>query len=263
MTQINQNQIKTNQRSKASLILFIISMLILVGVGGYFVYAQNLSKTSETNSVAQVDQMKNIVEDNTANTNDDESTTSDQPAKDPNRYYNDEGKFSYILPDEWKNKDLIFNVSPIDMEPDSGGACGDINPRISSNLKDSLNAKNTNSDFTQEFKKMFIGIYKSKVLESDNGVKYALGIDICNGAQVDEKEIANAIRFRGISYHGNIEISLVYSVDQNIIKSEEIKIADLSKLAEDLWNHKNTNSNIQSLFSLFEQMMTTLKFENI
>src|SRR3990167_5574867 len=112
MTQINQNQIKTNQRSKASLILFIISMLILVGAGGYFVYAQNLSKTSETNSVAQVDQMKNIVEDNTANTNDYEesTTTSRQIPADWKEYTLTACGIQLYVPEDWKtSEDLSLN----------------------------------------------------------------------------------------------------------------------------------------------------------
>jgi hypothetical protein len=235
--------------------------LVLLIICGYFVYERSLDKTAD---VAQLNEANNAVDNNTAVTNTiDQSTAADQTTRDPNRYYNDKGNFSYVLPNEWKNKDLVFNVSPIDAEPDSGGACGSMNSQISGNLKNSLASKTNGSDFTQDFKEMFNGIYKSKILESDNGAKYAIGVDICNGVPVEENEIANAIRFRAIAYQNNIEISLVCSVDQSIIKSEDIRIGALEKLADDLWNHKNTNPEIQALFSQFEEVLSTLKFENI
>ena len=270
MTEFNNNPMNTDQRSKVSLVLFIVSILILVMAGGYLVYAQNLIKTAKStddntaSKVTQSNEVSNTAEDNATTTNTtDGSTATDKSPRDPNRYYNDDGQFSYILPEEWKNTDLVFNVSPIKDEPDSGGACGNINPQVSSDLKSALNSKTINSDFTNEFKNMFVGIAKSKVLESNNGVKYAIGIDICNGVPVEENETANAIRFRAITYQDETEISLVYSVDQNTITSEGIKIGTLETLVDDIWNQKDTNPDIQALFNRFEKVMLSLKFENI
>lgn len=258
MTELNQNPMNTNQRSKAPLVLFIVCILVLAIVGGYFAYAKSLGKTAE-----EVAQLNNTVEDNSATTNTtNEPTAADETIRDPNRYYNDAGQFSYILPEEWKNTDLVFNVSLINDEPDSGGACGNVNPQVSSDLKSALNSKTINSDFTDEFKNMFVGIAQSKVLESDNGVKYAIGIDICNGVPVEESEIANAIRFRAITYQNDTEISLVYSVGQNTIESEGIKIGTLETLADDLWNYTNTNPEIQTQFNRFEKVISSLRFEN-
>ena len=105
MTEFNNNPMNTDQRSKVSLVLFIVSILILVMAGGYLVYAQNLIKTAKStddntaSKVTQSNEVSNTAEDNATTTNTtDGSATTDKTTRDPNRYYNDKDEYSFTLP---------------------------------------------------------------------------------------------------------------------------------------------------------------------
>ena len=82
MTEFNNNPMNTDQRSKVSLVLFIVSILILVMAGGYLVYAQSLVRTSETNNLAKTNNTDNTVANNNTNTinNTPTATNSQIPA---------------------------------------------------------------------------------------------------------------------------------------------------------------------------------------
>src|SRR3990167_5456940 len=103
MTDINQNQIKTHQKSKTLLILFVVALLILIVAGGYLVYANSLDKTAEDH-VARVNKTNNAVANTTANTVDDQSTSADKSIRDPNRYYYDLDGYSFIVPEGMEAK---------------------------------------------------------------------------------------------------------------------------------------------------------------
>lgn len=91
-------------KSKTSLVLLIIALVILAITGGYFIYAQGLLKSSKTEDINQVGETNNSADDSTTSTVNNESTTSGQTSRDPNRYYNDEGGYSFIVPEGYKIK---------------------------------------------------------------------------------------------------------------------------------------------------------------
>lgn len=99
MTNINQ----TTTKSKISLVLIIISLVILSVMTIYLVYSKDLTRNNQTNSESSA-----IKNDPVNNTDDDlvaESDTSDvsnQTTKDSNRYYNDEDGYSFILPEGYE-----------------------------------------------------------------------------------------------------------------------------------------------------------------
>jgi len=255
--------------NKLMALVSVLSALLLVAII-YIVILESQNdqtESSETNQVANQQELRSPA--TTENKNSSVSNINETPVAVDNlkntvneeRIVNQEGNFSYILPDDITQDDLWINIASIYEVKALDGPCSAFDEQTSQNNNGFFQNSRINEDVSQKLQKSLPGAIKAEMKQNSYNTKYIEVIDICNG-MTEPNEIANALKFWAVIYQNNQEILIEYNVPQSTFSQSSIKVKDLELLANQLWVGQSIHQDIQNRFNKFKELAESIKFGN-